>query len=115
MTNRGDYTNAVSVASGTTGIMYIRIPSGAYITPISIGYPEITVNINTIVQGFANPGAINYSNGYTTGFTGNVNLCDPNKISTSIGTVNGTDRRIYKSNYTTSYNGSTFRLCFFQL
>ena len=113
MTNRGNYTNAVSVGSNTTGVMYIRIPLGAYITGGGLGYPEITVNMSTIVQGFVNPGAINYSNGYTTGFTGNVNLRDPNRISTAIGTVNGTGRRIYKSNYTTSYNGSTFRLCFF--
>ena len=113
MTNRGSYTNAVSVGSNTTGGMFIRIPTGAYITTSSIGYPEITVNMNTIVQGFANPGAINYSNGYTTGLTGNANLRNPNSMGTVIGTVNGTGRRIYKSNYTTSYNGSTFRLCFF--
>lgn len=113
MTNRSNYTNAVSIWYEPDGTLRFRIPIGAYITTTSSGYPEINSSMNNVISGIASPSLISYSNGYTTGFTGNVNLRDPNSIGTAIGTVNGTGRRIYKSNYTTSYNGSTFRLCFF--
>lgn len=112
MTNRGAITSGVSVGQNRNNI-YVRIPTGAYLTIQSTGYPEIMVSMNTIINGVSDAGGISSSNGYTTGFTENLNLRDPNSISTVIGTVKGTDRRIYKSNYTTSYNGSTFRLCFF--
>ena len=113
MTNRSNYTNAVSIWYESDGTLRFRIPIGAYITTTSSGYPEISSSMNNVISGIASPSLISYSNGYTTGFTGNVNLRNPNSIGTVIGTVNGTGRRIYKSNYTTSYNGSTFRLCFF--
>lgn len=113
MTNRSKYTNAVSIGYKSDGTLQFRIPIGAYITTTSSGYPEINSSMNNVISGIASPSLISYSNGYTTGFTGNVNLRDPNSIGTVIGTVKGTGRRIYKSKYTTSYNGSTFRLCFF--
>lgn len=112
MTNRGAVTSGVSAGQNRNNV-YVRIPTGAYLTPQTDEYPEIMISMNAVISGVSNVGGISSSNGYTTGFTGKVNLRDPNSIGTVIGTVSGADRRIYKSSCTTSYNGTTFRLCFF--
>lgn len=48
MTNQGAYTASLSNANNDT-LMYLRIPTGAYVTAGSSGYPEITVPLRNNV------------------------------------------------------------------
>lgn len=43
VTDQSSYTNALSVA-GSNGVLYVRIPNGAYRANTGVGYPEIVVN-----------------------------------------------------------------------